>query len=126
MGKTSQINGKKFEQQLCEWFAKEGYYVIYNEKGVVGSQPCDIIIMKDNIATLVECKNLENSTGRFPLSRIEQNQLLSYRRFRKCGNFNYITAIKWKGNVYLVDFALFQFFRKSIDLKEIEPSFRIE
>lgn len=60
MGLKSYKNGKKFEEQLCEHCCKNGYYVIYNEKGITGSQPADIIIIKDNIATLIECKNLSS------------------------------------------------------------------
>ena len=62
MGKQSQINGKNFEQNLCKWFSSQGYYVIYNEKSVAGSQPCDAIIIKNNIATMVEIKNLDNQS----------------------------------------------------------------
>ncbi len=69
-----------------------------------GAQPVDAIIIKNNIATLVEIKNLDNTTGRFPLSRVEQNQWLSYKKFRECHNTNFIIAIKWSSNLYLVDF----------------------
>lgn len=62
MGKKQQALGKSFEQNLCKWFSSQGYYVIYNEKSVAGSQPCDEIIIKNNIATMVEIKNLDNQS----------------------------------------------------------------
>lgn len=62
MGRKSQINGKNFEMQLCNYFAKKGYFCVYNNRGNAGEQPCDIIIIKDNIATLVEAKNLDNQS----------------------------------------------------------------
>lgn len=108
--------------QLCKWFSQQGYYVIYNEKNVSGSQPCDIVIIKNNIATLVEVKNLDNSTGRFPLNRVEFNQLSSYKKFRECHNTNFIIAIRWNSNLYLIDFGILQFYSKSIDLKKLKPS----
>lgn len=72
--------------------------------------------------TLVEIKNLENPTGKFPLSRIEMNQILSYKSFKRCGNSNFILAIKWNNNIYFIDFGIIQFYDKSIPLKDIEPS----
>lgn len=107
MGKQSQINGKTFEKKLCEYFSKKGYYVIYNERNASGAQPVDSIIIKNNIATMVEIKNLENKTGRFDLSRIEYNQILSYKRFTECHNTNFIIAIRWNSNLYLIDFRYF-------------------
>ena len=122
MGKTSYTNGKTFEIDLCNYFKDNGYYVIYNEKGISGSQPVDMIVIKNNIATMIECKNLENKNGKFPISRIEANQLLSYKFAKSCGNHNFIIAVHWNNNIYFIDFDLLQFFDKSIDLKNIKPS----
>lgn len=126
MGKLSQRNGKRFEERLCEYFSKKGYYVIYNEKGVTGSQPTDIVIIKNNIATLIEAKNLDNTTGRFPLNRVEMNQHLAYKKYRSCKNTNFVLAINWNDGVYIIDFGLIQFYKNSIDLKALEPNFRWE
>lgn len=95
MGKQAQINGKVFEQKLCRHFSKQGYYVLYMEKGITGSQACDIVIIKHNIATLIEAKNLDNQTGIFNLDRVEQNQRLAYSKFKSCKNSNYVLAINW-------------------------------
>lgn len=122
MGKQAQINGKNFEIQLCWWLRKNGYYPEYHEKSASGSQNGDITAIKDNIAYKIECKNLENSTGRFPLSRIEMNQTLSYKTFKECGNSNFILAIRWVDNVYFIDFGLVQFYDKSIPLKDLDPT----
>lgn len=124
MGKKSYDNGKKFEQDLCNFFANKHYYVIYNEKSINQSQPFDILIMRDNIAFAIECKNLENNSGLFPLNRIEENQLLAFKRFSECRNHNFILAILWNDNVYFINFDLLQFFNKSIDLKKIEPNIK--
>lgn len=124
MGKKQYQLGKNFEEDLCWYLFKEGYYVLYNEKGISGSQPCDIIAIKNNIATLIECKNLENKTGKFNLSRIEANQLIAYKTLKSKENSNMILAIKWNDNVYFINFDLLQFFDKSIDLKKIEPNIK--
>lgn len=122
MGKTSYTKGKNFELALCNYLADDNYYIIYNEKGITGSQPFDIVAIKNNIATMIECKNLENKGGKFPLSRIESNQMLAFKRAKICGNHNFILAICWNNNVYFLDFDILQFFDKYIDLKNIEPS----
>lgn len=122
MGLKSQKNGKKFEEELCWWFRKNGFYPEYHEKSISGSQNGDITAIKNNIAFKIEAKNLDNSTGRFPLDRIEQNQTLAYKTYRECGNSNYIIAVKWNNNVYFIDFGILQFFNKSIPLANLEPS----
>ena len=126
MGKTSQENGKNFEKNLCEYLSKKGWYVVYMEKGITGSQPCDIIAIRNNLLLMIECKNLVAKNGVFNLSRIEQNQLLSYKKFKSCHNSNFILAINWNGGVYLVDFDWLKFYQNSIDLKIMEPEFRWE
>lgn len=122
MGRKQYKLGKDFEEQLCWWFSKNGYYVLYNEKGITGSQPCDIVAIKNNIATLIECKTLENKTGIFNFNRLEANQFLAYKKFKKSQNTNMIIAIKWNNSVWFIGFDLLQFFNKSIDLKKIEPN----
>ena len=94
------------------------------KNGVTGSQPVDIVAIKNNIATLIECKNLENTSGKFPLSRIESNQWLAYKKLKECHNSNMTLAIYWNNNIYFVNFDLLQFFNKSIDLKTLEPNIK--
>ena len=65
MGYKSYDLGKKFEEELAEYFSSKDYYVVYNEKGVTGAQPCDLIVIKGDIATMVECKNLDNKSRNF-------------------------------------------------------------
>lgn len=60
MGKKQYEVGKKFEEELCWWFRKNGYYPEYHEKSVSGSQNGDITAIKHNIAYKIEAKNLEN------------------------------------------------------------------
>lgn len=124
MGKKSYTNGRKFEEELCKYFAEQDYYVLYNEKGVTGSQPVDIVIIKNNIATMIEAKNLENKSRIFNLERIEMNQKLAYNKFRECKNSNFILAIKNNNNVYFIDFGLLQFYNKTIHLDKIEPNIK--
>ena len=95
MGKKQYEVGKSFEEELCWWLSQQGYYVIYNEKGISGSQCCDIVAINNNIATLIECKNLENKNGIFNFDRLEANQFMAYNKFKEKHNTNMIIAIKW-------------------------------
>lgn len=124
MGTKSYKVGNQFEKELCNFFADRHYYVIYNEKGITGSQPFDVLIIRDNICFAIECKNLENKTGVFNTDRIEANQILAYKRFKECRNHNFILAIKWNDNVYFINFDLLEYYGKSIDLKKIEPNIK--
>ena len=92
------------------------------KNGISGSQPCDVIAIRDNVATLIECKNLENKTGVFNLNRLEANQWLAYKRLKETHNSNMIIAIKWNNKIWFINFDLLQFFNKSIDLKKIKPN----
>lgn len=124
MGIKSYNNGKKFENDLADYLSEKGYYVIYNEKGVTGSQCCDLVIVKNNEACMIECKNLENKNGKFNLDRVEVNQLFAYKRYKECNNDYMFLAILWNNNVYFIDFGLLQYFSKSIDLTKIDASIK--
>lgn len=65
MGIKQYKTGKKFEEELCWWLSNKGYFVIFNEKSATGSQPCDIVAIKNNFARLIECKNLESKNRHF-------------------------------------------------------------
>lgn len=121
MGLKQYKSGKKFEEEFCWWLRKNGYYPEYHEKSASGSQNGDVTAIKNNIAYKFECKNLQNSTT-FPLSRIEANQLLSYKAFKECSNTNMILVIKNFNNIYFIDFGLLQFYDKSIPLKKLKPT----
>lgn len=124
MGLKSYTNGAEFEKQLSHLFSKLNFYVIYNSKKVEGSQPFDLLVIKNNKAYAYECKTLENKNGLFPISRVEHNQLLAYERFRKCNNTNMCLAILWNDNVYYINFDLLPYFDKHIDLKKVEPNIK--
>lgn len=121
MGKKSQSNGKNFETKLCWYLSDHNYFVIYNEKGISGSQPCDIIAIRNDEAILIEAKNLDSANGIFPLNRIEQNQIFAHRRYKQNGNYNFILTINWNSAVYTINFDSINFDEKSIDLKKLEP-----
>lgn len=114
--------GSKFEKDFADFLANQGYWIHYIEGAAhTGSQPCDLIAIKNNNPMLIDCKTLNNKNGLFPLNRIEENQRLCYKRWKECGNQDYYLVILWNNNVYFVSLDDIDFSKKSYDLKTEEP-----
>lgn len=109
--------GNKFEKELAEILSKEGYWVTnITPKQHIGSQPCDLIAIKNNKTILIDCKT--SKTHLFPISRIEENQWQAYKKYKKCGNTNYYIAIKYNENIYTIPINEINIEEKNINLKE--------
>lgn len=108
--------GNSFEKEMAKILSDRGYWVLMvTPKQHIGSQACDLIAIKDNIPMLVDCKTCK--TQLFPLSRIEENQRQAFKRYIKCGNANYILAVKYKNRIYEIDMKQIDFTQKNIDLE---------
>ena len=81
----------------------------------IGSQPCDLIAIKNDIATLIDCKTC--STNLFPIKRIEENQRQAFKKYTKCKNMRYILAVKYNNRIYEINMKDIDFTQKSIDLE---------
>lgn len=107
--------GNDFEKELAEILANRGYWVtMLTPKTHIGSQPADLIAVKNNKAILIDCKTCNNYL--FPLSRIEQNQIEASKKFFKCGNTEYYIAIKYEEDIYIIPINTINFEEKSINL----------
>ena len=101
---------------MAETLKEDGWWVTFlTPKQHIGSQPCDLVAIKNNETRLIDCKTC--STNLFPISRIEENQRQAFKRYRKCGNTNFILAIKYKNKVYEINLKNVDFTQKSIDLE---------
>jgi Holliday junction resolvase len=122
---NNKILGSKFEQDFAAFLANQGYWVHFLEGAAhTGAQPFDLIAIKDNIPHCIDCKTLSEKSRCFPTSRIEDNQLLAYKRYKKCGNDNFSLAILWKNDVYIVPFNIIDFTAKSFEMSECIPVWR--
>lgn len=81
--KSNKKQGNDFEQEVCRELAQEGYWV-HNFANRKNGQPMDIIAVMDNKPVLIDAKVC--SKGIFKTSRIEENQVLSMRRWFQAGN----------------------------------------
>lgn len=113
---NNKVIGNKFEKEYAEILRNMGYWVAYQTpRNRIGSQPCDIIAIKDNFPMLVDCKTCK--THLFPLSRIEENQRQAYKRYKACGNEKFILAVKYNNRIYEINLNDIDFKQKSIDLE---------
>lgn len=93
--------GQQTEQQVAEYFSKNGWWVYRIPSGLSG-QAADIVMAKDGEAYLIEVKHCKND--RFVLNRIEENQKTAYKLFQQTGNKEHYVAIKFKNGTYLIHF----------------------
>lgn len=78
----------------------------------------DIIASKNNIFYAFECKTVHSKYKRFPLKRLEQNQILAYKKLKQTGNNNYFLIVKWnEEEIYKIPFKEIDFTQKSINLE---------
>lgn len=121
------MTGTKFEQEFCEILNKCGWWALRIPRNESGAQPFDVIAVNEHYVECYDCKVVSSENGRFPLSRIEDNQWLAFERFEtqtnrasSCG-----LAILYAGNIYFIPhYILKKLVRqneKSIDLKDRAP-----
>ena len=110
--------GNDFEKEFAEILSKEGYWVLLvTPKGYINSQPMDIVACKNNTFYAFECKTVHSKYKRFPLSRLEQNQILAYKKLKRTGNNNYYLVVKWNDEeIYQIPFSKIDFKQNSIEL----------
>ena len=94
--------GNKFEAEFAEILANEGFWVHLLAQNAAG-QPADVIAVKDGEAYLIDCKVCSN--GKFPFTRIEDNQEWAMELWRDSGNDNGWFALKFGNDIYMVDMA---------------------
>ena len=113
---NNKVLGNNFEKEMAQKLKDYGYWVhLITPARYTGSQPADIIAVKNNKTILIDCKTC--STHLFPIHRIEQNQRLAYKMFKECGNDKYYLAIKWNEKIYMVNLGKVDFNKKYIDLE---------
>lgn len=74
---------RQFQTWVCEELSKRGFWA-YETINKPSGQPADVIAVKSNIGHIIECK--VTRSNRFPLSRVEDNQITAIEMFEMCGN----------------------------------------
>lgn len=114
--KSNKKIGNDFEKEYARILKSRGYWVTFlTPKRHVGSQPCDLVAIKNDKAILIDCKTCK--THLFPISRIEENQRQAFKRYLKCGNTTFILAIKYNNKIYGINMKNIDFKQKNIELE---------
>ena len=114
--KSNKKLGNDFEKEFAELLRKKGYWVTFlSPRKNIGSQPCDLIAIKNDFPILIDCKTCDKHL--FSINRIEENQRQAFKRYLKCGNTTFILAIKYNNKIYEINMKDIDFKQKSIELE---------
>lgn len=102
--------GNDFEDQFAELAGSKGFWA-HRMTANVDGQPADVIICKNNIPILVDCKDCKNNV--FKLSRIEENQELAMIKWLEKGNKYALFALKIENDVWLIPFMILMNYKKA-------------
>lgn len=101
---SNKKKGGKFELELVALLGGQGYWAHRFAEAPDGSQPCDVIGVKNGIAYIWDCKTCDAKT--FSIKRLEENQIRCFEKWIACGNTMPMVAVKTKkGNVFFVEYA---------------------
>lgn len=81
--KSNKKLGNDFEQEVCQILADAGYWA-HNFANRTNGQPVDIIAVRMGEPMIIDAKVC--SQGFFETRRLEENQILSMRKWFACGN----------------------------------------
>lgn len=91
---SNKKKGGKFELELVALLGGQGYWAHRFAEAADGSQPCDVIAVKDRIAYIYDCKTCDAKT--FSIDRLEENQIRCFEKWLACGNEMPHIAVKRK------------------------------
>lgn len=92
--------GTDFECEFCDMLANRGYWVHFMTPDRTGSQPFDVIAVKGGYAYAFDCKTCEADT--FSINRLEDNQIMAFEKWLRCGNTQPMIAVKHKDEIILI------------------------
>lgn len=107
--------GTEFEKTIVKLLAKTGYWVHFITPDKRGAQPFDIIAVKNEIAVAIDCKTCKDRY--FRIGRLEQNQIMAFEKWLKCGNANPLIAVEHNGVIQFIDYLELKAEGGKIDLE---------
>lgn len=95
--------GTEFEKAMVGYLAKQGYWVHFISPDNRGSQPFDIIAVKNGLALALDCKTCKDKI--FRISRLEENQIFAFDKWLACGNANPFIAVEHNDKIIMIDYC---------------------
>lgn len=96
--------GTQFERSVCNLLADEGYWVHFIVPDARGAQPFDIIAVRDGFAIAIDCKTCVADV--FNISRLEDNQIMAFEKWLRCGNSCPRIAILHQDKIYFLNYIV--------------------
>jgi hypothetical protein len=92
--------GKKFEREICKNLYEAGFWV-REDFGNQNGQTLDVICARNNFIYIFECKKCK--TDYFSRNRLQDNQILSFKRLTETGNSNafFVFYIESSSEIYV-------------------------
>ena len=106
---TNKSLGNGFESKFCDLLFQEGFWV-HNLAQNQSGQPADVIAVRNGVPYLIDCKVCSN--GKFPFSRVEENQDLSMTLWEMCGNGQGWFALLLEDEVFMIPHVVINRYRK--------------
>lgn len=106
---SNKKEGDDFENEFCVLASDYGFWahrMNVNKRG----QPADVILCKNNVPVLVDCKDCENNI--FKLSRIEENQEYAMTKWIQRGNNYALFALKVGSEIFMISFSMLMAFKQ--------------
>lgn len=97
--------GTAFERRICELLKNHGYWVHFIAPDSRGSQPFDIIAVKDGMAAAIECKTLDATKKYFSIDRLEENQRMAFDYWLACGNLMPLIYVEYGEEIKIVEWS---------------------
>ena len=107
--------GTEFEKEFCKLLNKAGYWVHFITPRQDGSQPFDIIAARFGFAYAFDCKTSVKKI--FPISRLEDNQILAFDKWVRSQNHNAYIAVKRNDEIFIVPYLILRE-RKKVVLED--------
>ena len=113
------MTGREFEKYIVDWLSEKGFWVHRMAESNTGSQPFDIIALRNYKVCAFDCKVISTKRPYFPFSRVEENQILAFEKLMKCYKNNLTVGfmIYFEGDIYFLSYQHFKVI-KNIDKKK--------
>lgn len=102
--------GTEFEEDMVEWFAKNGYWAHFLSPDKRGAQPFDIVAARNGETVVGDCKTCSRNT--FSISRLEDNQISAFERWIACGNSSPYVFVKYRDAVWFIPYTYLKHAKK--------------
>ena len=100
---NNKVWGTQWEKEFCDLLARQGFWVHFISPDNRGAQPFDVIAVKGGEAYAYDCKTCADDW--FAITRLEDNQVMAFEKWIRCGNNNPNIAVLHKDKIYLIGYA---------------------